>query len=162
MVQIPRRRFPRAATSRSRSVRVDSWLAISRFSCSRHPFLQLACTCHRCPQTIKLCGHRNEILVLRATSAVCPHVRRPHVRLRSSARCSWSVCTCPSHGRPILQVRGTVGRVWSPQISTFTCRSLKAARDPGRGVHGPNLPRSRRSSEGESVASRSQHCGTGR
>ena len=34
------------------------------------PSLQLACTCHRCPQ-IKLCGHRHH-----ATSAVCPHVRR--------------------------------------------------------------------------------------
>ena len=63
----------------------------------------------------------------------------------------------PPHGRTILQVRGNVGRVWSPQISMFTCRSLKAARDRGRGVHGPHLPRSRRSREGESVASRSQH-----
>ena len=52
------------------------------------PFLQLACTCHRCPQTTKLCRHRNEVLVLRATSAVCPLVTRPHFRLRSSARCS--------------------------------------------------------------------------
>ena len=60
------------------------------------PFLQLVCACHRCPQTTKLCGHHNEVFVLHATSAVCPHVRRPHFRLKSSARCSCSVCTCPS------------------------------------------------------------------
>ena len=52
------------------------------------PFLQLACTCHSCPQTTELCRHRNEVLVLRATSAVCPLVRRPLFRLKSSARCS--------------------------------------------------------------------------
>ena len=53
MVHIPSRRFPRAATSRSRGGRVDSRLAISRISCSRLPFLQPACTCHRSPQTTR-------------------------------------------------------------------------------------------------------------
>ena len=36
-----------------------------------------ATSVHRCPQTTELHGHRDDVLVLRATSAVCPLVRRP-------------------------------------------------------------------------------------
>ena len=82
---------------------MDSRLAISRISCSRCNLRALATVVHRPPSSAG------------ATSAISLHVWRPHFRLRS-------VCT--------LQMRGTVGRVWSQQISKFTCPSLKAAKDP--------------------------------
>ena len=160
MVQIHSRRFPRAATSRSSGGRVDSPLAISRIGCSRLRFLQQTCICLRCPQTTKLCGHHNEALVLRATSAVCPQVRRPFSRLRSSARCSLSVCTCPSIW---THVSASAANRWTCLVTTdqhvHGSVSLKSRGTPAE-VHGPNLPRSRCSREGEPIASRSQHLGT--
>ena len=89
---------PISARRKQSIQRWESGLTVGNFTHQllATPFLQPACTCHRCPQTTKLCWHRNEVLVLRATSAVCLLVRRPHFRLRSPARCSWSVCICPS------------------------------------------------------------------
>ena len=68
---------PISARSNQSIQRLESGLTVGNFTLQllATPSLQLACTCHRCPQTTELCGHCNEVLVLRATSTVCPLVR---------------------------------------------------------------------------------------
>ena len=92
----------RSPISERRNLSIQRWangLTVGNFTLQllATPSLQLACICHRCPRTTKLCVHRNEVLALRATSAACPRVRRPHFQLRSSVHCSWSACTLPLH-----------------------------------------------------------------
>ena len=112
MVQIPCRRFPRAATSRSRGWRVDSRLAVSRFSCSRHLFA----TCVHLPPLST--DHRALRASQRGPCASrhfsCLLVRRPLFRLKSSARCSWSVCTCPSTWR---HDSASAGNCWTCMVT---------------------------------------------
>ena len=123
------------------------------------PSLQQACICHLCPRTTKLCGHRNEGLVLRGISPAFPPAQRPLSRPKSSARCSSSGCTCPSTW---MTDSASVEQGWTRLATTDPLAhgsACETSRDPRGNLCGWHLSGSRRSGEGEPVALRIEHSG---
>ena len=91
VVQILGPRLPRAAATRSQGWRVDSRLPIFRTCFSRHHLCNkraLVTLVHGPPSI--------EGRALRGTSPEFRPARGPLSRPKSSARCSSSVCTCPT------------------------------------------------------------------
>ena len=89
----PDSRPPNSARCHQSIPRWESGLTVGNIT-HLTPSLQQMCICHRCPRTTKRCGHLNGIFALRAISQVCQRAKRPPSRLKSSARCCWSGCTC--------------------------------------------------------------------